>query len=287
MCSQVGKTCKLLQGPDTQQAALNALNASLEAKRSLKISLINYTRDGEPFHNAIECGPVEGGSHFVATISSTPIKDGSVAPLPVPMSALVPEAERGPSEPVCYVDRARKRPKRSSERLKLLDVMANQDDPIVLCSNEYPYVITHPNQAWLEMCGYGLEEVEGMTNSILTGPETDQSAIERIMRNTKLEKPSVETIVNYKKGGQKFLNQVPVRPCCILFCTCFVLSCLLTLLATVASARPPCCQFFHPDHQWHPASHSSNFQVHVQPVYDENDELAAFMSLLTEVDEGM
>ena len=99
VCSQVGKTCKLLQGPDTQQAALNALNASLEAKRSLKISLINYTRDGEPFHNAIECGPVEGGSHFVATISSTPIKDGSVAPLPVPMSALVPEAERGPSEP--------------------------------------------------------------------------------------------------------------------------------------------------------------------------------------------
>ena len=30
----------------------------------------------------------------------------------------------------------------------------------------------------------------------------------------------------------------------------------------------------------------SRLQVKVQPVYDENDELAAFMSMLTEIDEG-
>ena len=62
---------------------------------------------------------------------------------------------------------------------------------------------------------------------------TDAAAIARIVKNAKQEKPSCETIVNYKKGGVKFLNQVQIKP-----------------------------------------------------LYDENDELAAFMSMLTEVDES-
>ena len=139
----MGKTCKFLQGPDTQQAALNALNSAIKAGRFIKTTLINYTRDGQPFQSTIECGPVKGGSHFYATVTGTPIRDGSVAPLRLPASAL----QRESIEPVCYADRARKRPKRITDRMRLLDVLANQEDPIVLCSKDYPHVITHPNQA--------------------------------------------------------------------------------------------------------------------------------------------
>lgn len=213
---------------------LATLHNAIQEHRKIKVSVINYRRDGQPFRSAIECSPVKGGTHFYACLTGTPITDGSVAPLSQPSFGQVAEAERVALEPVCYASRHKhKRPKRAVDRVKLLDVLANDEDPIVLCSKDYPHVITHPNQAWLDMCGYSLEEVEGMTNSILTGPETDAAAIARIVNNAKKEKASCETIVNYKKGGVKFLNQ-----------------------------------------------------VHIQPVYDENDELAAFMSMLTEVDES-
>jgi PAS domain S-box-containing protein len=231
---QVGKTCKFLQGPGTQQAALKALHTAVREQRKVTISLINYRQDGQPFRNVVECSPVRGGSHFYATLTGTPITDGSVAPIMRPSSEVIPESGRPVLEPVCYAGRhVNKRPKRTLDKMQLLHALANNDDPIVICSKEYPHVITHPNQAWLDMCGYSLEEVEGMTNSILTGPETDAAAIARIVKNAKQEKPSCETIVNYKKGGVKFLNQVQIKP-----------------------------------------------------LYDENDELAAFMSMLTEVDES-
>ncbi len=82
------------------------------------------------------------------------------------------------------------------------------------------------------MCGYTLEEVEGLTNAILAGPETDAAATARIVDAAKRHEPVDELIVNYKKGGERFLNQ-----------------------------------------------------VHIRPVYDEKDELAAVMSMLTEIDE--
>ena len=83
------------------------------------------------------------------------------------------------------------------------------------------------------MCGYSLEEVEGLTNKILTGPETDTAGLDELLACVRRAEPSVQTLVNYKKGGVRFVNQV------------------VTL-----------------------------------PVYDEQDELAAFVSMLHELDEG-
>jgi len=227
----VGQTCSFLQGPATQTAALQLLEAAIEAKQKVNTTLINYTRYGDPIECTIECGPCVGGTHFYATVAGTPITDGSVAPLATPAAPV--EEEREPLEPISFAEKHRnKRVKRTVDKMRLEEVIANTEDPIVLCSKDYPHVITHPNQAWLEMCGYALEEVEGLTNSILTGPLTDRAALERITACAKAGEPAIETLINYKKGGIPFVNQ-----------------------------------------------------VHVQPVFDENDELAAFMSMLTEVDE--
>ena len=111
--------------------------------------------------------------------------------------------------------------------------MNNTVDPLVLCDRAPPHAILHPNQPWLEMCGYTMEEVEGLTNKVLTGAETDPAAIADLLDCVRRRERSVQTLVNYKKGGLRFLNQV----------------------TTV-------------------------------PVYDERDEVAAFASMLREVDEG-
>lgn len=224
----VGRECPFLK--DSAAKALKQLTTAIETSTQVSVTIVDSTKGGHPC--TIECEPIIGGTHFCATIKGMPPAD-SASPLRESRTAEQMEgADAAVSAPVSFVEQHRaKRPKRALQRTHLLDVLANTQDPLVLCSPEYPHVITHPNQAWLEMCGYDLEEVEGFTNSILAGPETDEAATARIVANAKALKPSCETVVNYKKGGVRFINQ-----------------------------------------------------VHIQPVYDENDELAAFMSMLTEVD---
>lgn len=229
----VGRTCAFLQGPDTCKGpALTKLHQALQAREPCTAALVNYTADGRPFHNVITVVATTCGTHFVGTIFATPITDGSVMPLKrPPLTQKVPEAVNY-AKPENY-ENAGKRRKRHHQHERLSDVLSNTTDPIVLCSKEFPHRITHPNEPWLEMCGYTLEEVEGLTNKVLTGPETDPDCIQDLLNCVRKLEPSVQTLVNYKKGGTRFINQVITKP-----------------------------------------------------VYDENDELAAFMSLLHEIDES-
>ena len=55
-------------------------------------------------------------------------------------------------------------------------------------------------------------QVEGMPNSILHGPETDQAILDDLMSSVQRGEPTSATLVNYKKGGVKFVNQVTVTP---------------------------------------------------------------------------
>ena len=75
-----------------------------------------------------------------------------------------------------------------------------------------PHQIIHANSPWCEMCGYAMEEVEGLTNSILQGPATDQRVVDELMANVKRGQAASATLVNYKKGGVRFVNQVSLRP---------------------------------------------------------------------------
>ena len=228
----VGKTPAFLQGPATELPALKELHAALERREPIEVTLVNYQRDGTPYHATISCQLVAGGSHYLGKIVAQPIVDGSYAPL----SRAPAELARTPLLPVNYADpsnyeRASKRQARGT-KARLHEVLANNSDPIVLCSKDYPHQIIHPNQPWLEMCGYTLEEVEGRTNKLLTGAETDPDVLLSLLGCVKRREPYTGCLINYKKGGKRFVNQVK---------TC--------------------------------------------PVYDEDDEVAAFMSMLKEIDD--
>ena len=62
------------------------------------------------------------------------------------------------------------------------------------------------------MCGYTQEEVEGVPNSILHGPETDHEILTDLMSSVVRGEPTSATLVNYKKGNLRFVNQVAVTP---------------------------------------------------------------------------
>ncbi len=54
----IGKTCRILQGPDTDRATLARIRASLRECRSIRETVLNYRRDGSPFWAELEIDPI-------------------------------------------------------------------------------------------------------------------------------------------------------------------------------------------------------------------------------------
>jgi diguanylate cyclase (GGDEF)-like protein/PAS domain S-box-containing protein len=54
----IGRTPRLLQGPNTQRRALDQIRAALEQWRPARVDLINYKKNGEPFWVDLDVSPV-------------------------------------------------------------------------------------------------------------------------------------------------------------------------------------------------------------------------------------
>jgi len=96
---------------------------------------------------------------------------------------------------------------RRGGHVTLQEALDNTEDAVVMTQPHPPYAITHVNAPWCEMCGYTLEEVEGLSSSILQGAETDEALLSELMASVRRGESSSATLVNYKKGGARFLNQ--------------------------------------------------------------------------------
>lgn len=83
-------------------------------------------------------------------------------------------------------------------------------DAMVLTDNHGK--IIHCNRQWVELTGYYLSEVEGCDCSVLQGSMTDHAETRRCSELQKLCKPSTMNVVNYRKDGSMFVNQVTTVP---------------------------------------------------------------------------
>jgi len=64
----VGRNCRFLQGPETEERTVDRLRRAIEAEQPVSVEIRNYRKDGEMFWNALAIAPVhgEGGvTHFV------------------------------------------------------------------------------------------------------------------------------------------------------------------------------------------------------------------------------
>jgi len=105
------------------------------------------------------------------------------------------------------------RPKRQKgAKVRVADALNNTSDAVVMTQPFPPYKITHVNQPWIEMCGYTQEDVEGRTNALLQGPETDTALVADLMSCVSRGESASAAVYNYRKSGEKFLNQVQVTP---------------------------------------------------------------------------
>lgn len=79
--------------------------------------------------------------------------------------------------------------------------MQHRDRPLIYC-----------NQAFEHMTGYGRQEVLGRNCRFLQGPETDPQTVERIRQAVKAEQPCEVVLLNYRKDGTPFWNNLAISP---------------------------------------------------------------------------
>lgn len=68
------------------------------------------------------------------------------------------------------------------------------------------------NSAFTESTGYSADEVLGTNCRFLQGPETDRAAVARIRAAVAAGRTAGETLVNYRKDGTAFWNQMAISP---------------------------------------------------------------------------
>lgn len=54
----VGRSCRFLQGPDTDPAAVQAIRAALNQGAAVHVDILNYRKDGRPFWNRLFLRPL-------------------------------------------------------------------------------------------------------------------------------------------------------------------------------------------------------------------------------------
>jgi PAS domain S-box-containing protein len=75
------------------------------------------------------------------------------------------------------------------------------DNPIISC-----------NTAFMDLTGYGEDEIVGRNCRFLSGPATEPWLSETIREGVRKHKPVLVEILNYKKDGTPFRNAVLVAP---------------------------------------------------------------------------
>jgi PAS domain S-box-containing protein len=75
------------------------------------------------------------------------------------------------------------------------------DNPIIAC-----------NGPFMELTGYGADEIIGRNCRFLAGPDTEPWLTARITKAVAERKPTLVEILNYKKDGTPFRNAVLVAP---------------------------------------------------------------------------
>jgi len=89
-------------------------------------------------------------------------------------------------------------------------------------ATEMSFTITDPrrpddpliwvNPAFTRLTGYPLHEVVGQNCRLLQGPNTDRASVDRIIAALRRREPVTEVLLNYRRDGTAYWNQVSISP---------------------------------------------------------------------------
>jgi len=74
------------------------------------------------------------------------------------------------------------------------------------------YPILYVNPAFCQMTGYGPQEILSQSPSILQGPKTDPTVLERLSQDIKAGRLIHSRAINYRKDGSEFMMEWKIAP---------------------------------------------------------------------------
>ena len=92
--------------------------------------------------------------------------------------------------------------------------MEESFNSVVITEAGAGYPIIYVNSAFCKLTGYGSHEVIGKSPSMLQGPNTDQTVIERLNKDISEGRLFHGQAINYRKDGSEFMMEwkiVPIR----------------------------------------------------------------------------
>jgi len=103
-----------------------------------------------------------------------------------------------------------------TSRLELLEaVSVHAHDAIVVTEAAFERPgprIVYVNASFTRITGYAADEVIGASPRLLQGPDTEPAAIARMRASFERWRPVEETVVNYRRDGTPFWNELSVVP---------------------------------------------------------------------------
>jgi bisphosphoglycerate-dependent phosphoglycerate mutase family 1 len=94
--------------------------------------------------------------------------------------------------------------------LDYADSGAGKDEALLITDGTG--AVVHANDSWSNLCGFSADEIRGLTNRFLQGPLTDPKSKEKLNEALHSGLPASASLINYRKSGTAFLNEITVLP---------------------------------------------------------------------------
>jgi len=107
--------------------------------------------------------------------------------------------------------------KEEQHHLKLLEsVITNTSDAVVITGINYldtkEHKIIYTNEAFTKMTGFTKEEIIAKSPKLLQGSKTNHTELKRLEISMKKWEPCEIEVINYKKNGEEFWNNIAISP---------------------------------------------------------------------------
>ena len=205
-----GKTCKILQGAESDHAALFELHMAMLMRQMITVRLVNYKKGGARFINDLTVEPLVAGAHASVTHMLGTLRDRTVLLQTQSQSPLIPAPLPLPPSTPNESEQTRRQ---LDTRPKTLEAaLQPSSESRVITETSRPYRIVHVNKAWCDLCGYSSEEAVGKTCSILQGPGTCAHTLRAIEAACEQQESVACKLLNYTRNGHPFVNMLIISP---------------------------------------------------------------------------
>lgn len=151
--------------------------------------------------------PAKGGPAGLFEIIKTPVYDASGLLIGV----------QGIGRDISARRQAETALHRSQQQQRLLEQCIAKLNDVVVITEAEPFERPGPrilfvNDAYERVTGYSRAEVLGQTPRLLQGPKTQHAEIARIKNALRTWQPVQAELINYKKNGDEFWNEISISP---------------------------------------------------------------------------